>query len=53
MNRKENLLPLCVHHHIKVHRDGWDLTLGAGRTLTVRLTDGTVRNTGPPRRQAA
>jgi hypothetical protein len=49
----ENLLPLCVHHHTKVHRDGWVITLGPGRMLTLRLPDGTVHNTGPPGRRAA
>ena len=49
----ENLLPLCVHHHTRVHRDGWVITLGAGRMLTLRLPDGTVHNTGPPGRRAA
>ena len=49
----ENLLPLCVHHHTRVHRDGWVITLGPGRTLTLRLPDGTVHNTGPPGRRAA
>ena len=49
----ENLLPLCVPHHTRVHRDGWTITLGPGRTLTLRLPDGTVHNTGPPGRRAA
>lgn len=49
----ENLLPLCVLHHTRVHRDGWVLTFGPGRTLTLRLPDGTVHNTGPPGRRAA
>ena len=49
----ENLLPLCVHHHTQVHRDGWIITLGPGRTLTLRLPDGTIHNTGPPDRRAA
>lgn len=49
----DNLLPLCTHHHHKVHDDGWQLTLGPDRQLTLRFPDGTVRNTGPPHRQAA
>jgi hypothetical protein len=49
----ENLLPLCVHHHTRVHRDGWVITMGPGRVLTLRLPDGTVHITGPPRRNAA
>ena len=49
----ENLLPLCVHHHAQVHHNGWVILLGPGRTLTLRLPDGTVHNTGPPGRRAA
>jgi len=49
----ENLLPMCVHHHTKVHNHGWVVTLGQGRTLTLRLPDGTIHNTGPPGRRAA
>jgi Domain of unknown function (DUF222)/HNH endonuclease len=48
-----NLLPLCTHHHTKVHDAGWDLTLGPNRELTIRFPDGTVHNTGPPTRRAA
>lgn len=49
----DNLLPLCTHHHTKVHDGGWDLTLGSNRELTIRFPDGTVRTTGPPSRRAA
>jgi hypothetical protein len=48
-----NLLPLCVHHHSKVHDGGWVITLDADRNLTVRYPDGTVQATGPPSRRAA
>jgi hypothetical protein len=48
-----NLLPLCSHHHSKVHDAGWNLRLGPNRELTVTFPDGTVRNTGPPSRRAA
>ena len=48
-----NLIPLCTHHHSKVHDAGWVLELGPNRELVVRFPDGTVRNTGPPRRVAA
>ena len=48
-----NLLPLCAHHHTKVHDAGWELELGSQRELTIRFPDGTVHNTGPPNRQAA
>ena len=48
-----NLLPLCSHHHTKVHDAGWNLRLGPNRQLTITFPDGTVRNTGPPSRRAA
>lgn len=48
-----NLLPICTHHHTKVHDTGWKLTLGSNRELTIRFPDGTVRTTGPPSRRAA
>ena len=49
----DNLLPLCVRHHLKVHEAGWVLDLGVGRSLTIRCPDGDVLSTGPPRRRAA
>ena len=48
-----NLLPVCSHHHARIHADGWIVHLDAERRLTLTLPDGTVRNTGPPRRLAA
>jgi hypothetical protein len=48
-----NLIPLCTHHHHRVHDDGWQLTLGPNRELTVTFPDGSIRNTGPPSRRAA
>jgi hypothetical protein len=47
-----NLIPLCTHHHHRVHDDGWQLELGPNRELTVRFPDGSVRSTGPPSRRA-
>lgn len=49
----DNLLPLCSHHHTKVHDHGWQLALGPNRHLEIRFPDGTVRSTGPPKRRAA
>ncbi len=49
----QNLLPVCNHHHSKIHDAGWELELGPNRELTIRFPDGTVHNTGPPDRQAA
>lgn len=48
-----NLLPLCHRHHRNVHLDGWEIELSERRELRIRLPDGTVRTTGPPRRRAA
>ena len=49
-----NLLPVCSHHHTKIHHDGWIIELGPQRELTLTLPDGSVHTTGPPgRRQPA
>ncbi len=48
-----NLLPICTHHHSKIHDHSWVIELGQNRELTIRFPDGTVRNTGPPSRRAA
>jgi hypothetical protein len=45
-----NLLPLCRHHHDRLHTEQWRLSTGADRTITVRARDGAVlMSTGPPR----
>jgi hypothetical protein len=49
----DNLLPICARHHANVHRDNWIIELGNQRELAIRFPDGTVRSTGPPRRDAA
>jgi hypothetical protein len=49
----ENLLPVCEIHHQKIHIDGWLVTLGPNRQLTITLPDGQVMTTGPPKRGAA
>jgi hypothetical protein len=48
-----NLLPVCSHHHHKIHDDDWAIELGLQRALTLRLPDGQVMTTGPPTRTAA
>jgi hypothetical protein len=48
-----NLLPVCAQHHTKIHDSGWDITLAANRELTIHFPDGTIHNTGPPKRTAA
>jgi hypothetical protein len=49
----DNLIPLCTHHHHRVHDDEWRLELGSNRELTIIFPDGGVRNTGPPNRRTA
>lgn len=49
----DNLLPVCTHHHTRIHDAGWEVSLGPDRTLTIRFPDGTVHTTGPPSRRAA
>jgi hypothetical protein len=49
----DNLIPVCSHHHHKIHDHGWNIALGPNRQLTISFPDGTVRNTGPPHRNAA
>jgi len=49
----DNLLPVCSHHHHQIHDAGWKAKLDPQRRLTITFPDGTVRNTGPPRRLAA
>lgn len=49
----DNLLPVCAHHHTRIHDAAWEVTLGPDRALTIRFPDGTVRTTGPPARRAA
>jgi hypothetical protein len=45
-----NLLPVCPHHHTRIHAEGWTVDVGADRSVTVTYRDGTVRATGPPSR---
>jgi predicted restriction endonuclease len=47
-----NLLPLCRHHHDRLHQERWQLTLAPDRSITVRARDGTLlMSTGPPQEQ--
>jgi Domain of unknown function (DUF222) len=45
-----NLVPVCSKHHGRIHNDGWVISLGPNRQLTLRLPDGTIQTTGPPNR---
>ena len=49
----DNMLPLCERHHHKIHNNGWTITLGTNRELTLTLPDGQIMTTGPPNRHAA
>jgi hypothetical protein len=49
----DNLFPLCVHHHHKIHDAGWKLARGPNRELMLTLPDGAIHITGPRRRRAA
>ena len=49
----DNLLPVCVRHHHKIHDTGWTIELGPNRQLTIRYPDGTIQTTGPPTIRAA
>ena len=49
----DNLIPLCEIHHQKIHHDGWLISLGPNRELTITLPDGQIMTTGPPKRDAA
>jgi hypothetical protein len=48
-----NLLPVCAHHHDRIHRDGWTLELAADRSLTIRKQGVVIMSTGPPAAQWA
>lgn len=48
-----NLIPLCTKHHTNVHHDGWTISLGPNRELTLTLPDGQIMTTGPPSIRAA
>ena len=48
-----NLLPVCEKHHQHIHHDGWIVTLGPNRQLSITFPDGQIMTTGPPKRNAA
>jgi hypothetical protein len=47
------LIPLCPHHHDRLHAEGWDLELGSDRSLTIRRNGHVIMTTGPPAGQWA
>ena len=48
----DNFLPVCEKHHQHIHNDGWLVSLGPNRELTITLPDGQIMTTGPPKRSA-
>lgn len=49
----DNLLPICAHHHQRLHLQRWRLELDTNRQLTITLPDMSVLHAVPPRRGAA
>jgi len=49
----DNMLPVCTHHHTKIHDADWQIELGHNRELSIRFPDGTIHTTGPPTRKVA
>jgi hypothetical protein len=49
----DNLLPICTHHHSRVHDHGWQLKLLPDRTLEVTFRDGETMTAGPPLRASS
>jgi hypothetical protein len=47
----ECLIPVCKHHHSRIHAEGWRLSLSPDRRLTITFPDGSTMSTGPPREQ--
>jgi hypothetical protein len=48
-----NLLPICRHHHDRLHAEGWELTMRPDRSLVIRKEGVILMSTGPPRTQWA
>ncbi len=44
-----NLVPLCSHHHHRVHADHWTIELDGDRTITVIRPDGSQVTDSPDR----
>ena len=47
------LLPLCKHHHDRLHAEHWHVELRADRSLVVRRDGEVIMSTGPPIEQWA
>jgi hypothetical protein len=49
----DNLIPLCSHHHARLHADHWKCELKPGRQVLFTLPDGTILANAPPHTMAA
>jgi Domain of unknown function (DUF222)/HNH endonuclease len=49
----DNLIPLCSHHHARLHAEGWKCQLKPGRRVVFTLPDGTILANAPPGTRAA
>lgn len=47
------LLPLCKHHHDRLHTESWEVELAPDRSLVVRRHGEVIMSTGPPIEQWA
>jgi hypothetical protein len=47
----DNLLPVCVRHHHRIHDGGWELKLTPDRQLTITYPNGQTQTTRPRRRR--
>ena len=48
-----NLVPLCRHHHDRLHAEGWMVEMHPDRSLTIRRHGEVIMTTGPPATQWA
>jgi hypothetical protein len=42
------LLPLCKHHHDRLHAERWEVELRPDRSLVIRRHGEVIMTTGPP-----
>lgn len=49
----DRLLPLCKHHHDRLHAERWEVDMRCDRSLVVRRSGAVIMSTGPPREQWA
>lgn len=47
------LLPLCKHHHDRLHAESWEVELALDRSLVIRRHGEVIMSTGPPIEQWA